>query len=133
MLSPAGLAVARGVRGCSVEQARGPRRLATVQPAPQRGGGGLRLTRRGRLTVLLIVVGVCGVLFSLGRVSAGAAVRTHAPVRTTTVQAGESLWGVASRVAPSVDPRDEIERLAYANGISDEAGLVPGQVLTLPN
>jgi LysM repeat protein len=47
-----------------------------------------------------------------------------------TVRPGDTLWGIASRVAPQRDPRAEIALLQRLNGLHDVA-LVPGQVLRL--
>lgn len=89
-----------------------------------------RLTRRGRLLLLLLVVGLAMVAFSLGRVSVGAA--TRAPrLRSVVVGAGGTLWGIAETVAPQVDPRVEVAILQRVNHLTSSQ-LMAGQELLVP-
>lgn len=92
----------------------------------------VRLTRRGRVLLLLLLVGVVLVAFSLGRTSAtaGSSGPTSAP-RTTVVQPGETLWSIAHRVAPGADPRDVVSQLADLNSLGSTP-IVAGQRLVLP-
>jgi LysM repeat protein len=48
-----------------------------------------------------------------------------------TVQPGDTLWSIATRVAPQRDPRAEVAALQKRNHLADVA-LVPGQVLQIP-
>lgn len=97
----------------------------------------LRLTRRGRvvLTALAAMPLVAGML--VGSLSSGGAVARiddgAPPVafETVVVGAGDSLWGIAERVAPSEDPRDVILEIMRLNGLAD-AVVQPGQRLALP-
>ena len=97
----------------------------------------LRLTRRGRvvLTALAAMPLVAGIL--VGSLSSGGAVARiddgAPPVafETVVVGAGDSLWGIAERVAPSEDPRDVILEIMRLNGLAD-AVVQPGQRLALP-
>jgi hypothetical protein len=91
----------------------------------------LRLTRRGRIAVILLLAVVAGLVFSLGRVSAGASPVGARPV-STTVRPGESLWSLAERTAPDRDPRDVVAALLAVNHLSEDDELRPGQVLVLP-
>jgi hypothetical protein len=94
----------------------------------------VRLTRRGRVVVLLALLTLTLVAFSLGRVGSEAAPRTAQTGTTTTstvVQPGESLWAVAKRVAPGHDPRAVIDQIAELNNLSS-SGLQAGQVLVIP-
>jgi nucleoid-associated protein YgaU len=52
--------------------------------------------------------------------------------RTYVVQAGDTLWGIASRlVGPHADPRPTVDRLARSNRV--EAGVIHvGDVLVVP-
>jgi hypothetical protein len=101
-----------------------------VAPSPR---GSLRLTRRGRLLVLLAIATLLLVAFSLGRTSAsaGSASSTRAPAPTTVVQPGETLWAIARRVAPGADPRATVARLTDLNDLGSHP-IVAGQRLVLP-
>lgn len=96
----------------------------------RRRTAGLRLTVRGRIVLLLVAVGLLVVAFSLGRVSSGAATPARPPVRML-VRPGDTLWSVATRVAPGSDPRVVVERLERLNRLSSPA-LVPGEQLLVP-
>ena len=92
----------------------------------------LHLTRRGRVVVVLLLMVVAGLVFSLGRVSAGAVPTGARSGASTVVRPGESLWSVAERVQPEKDPRDVVGALLAVNHLSEDAALRPGQVLLLP-
>ena len=95
----------------------------------------LRLTRRGRfvltmLAALPIVIGAF--VFALnGGGAAATGEQTHVTFHYVTVQSGDSLWSVASRLAPNADPRDVIADLVSLNGLSS-AVVTPGQQLAIP-
>jgi nucleoid-associated protein YgaU len=48
-----------------------------------------------------------------------------------TVLAGQSLWQIASKVAPDQDPRDFIAEVVSLNGLTS-AEVTPGQRIALP-
>ena len=74
-------------------------RSLSRRPAPA------RLTRRGRLAVVLMVLAFLVLAgFTLGRVSSQAAGPSR-PLPTVTVHTGETLWQIAARVAPQADRR----------------------------
>ena len=52
--------------------------------------------------------------------------------RTATVQPGETLWQLATRVAPGVDPRLMVDQILRANHLSTPE-LVAGQQLVVPH
>jgi hypothetical protein len=109
-------------------------RTATPHPTSLGGRAGLRLTRRGRVVLLLALVVLLLAAFSLGRVGSQAAprgARPTAPLAQTTVHQGETLWSVARRVAPGTDPRAVVLRLQELNHL-DGAGVRAGQLLLLP-
>jgi len=109
-----------------------PRRTAPSRPALRPAGQPVRLTRRGRLALLLVLAVLVLVAFSLGRESASAGSGSARVTRpTTVVQPGETLWAIARRVAPSADPRATVARLAELNDLGS-APIVAGQRLTLP-
>jgi hypothetical protein len=94
----------------------------------------VRLTRRGRVVVVLVLLTLAFVAFALGRAgtsqaSTDAVVR--APHAQTTVHRGETLWSVAQRVAPGHDPREVVEQIRQLNHLS--GGLQAGQQLLLPD
>src|SRR3954464_5166662 len=90
-------------------------RVAQPAPRPRRAGkrSAVRLTRRGRVAVVLLISLVVLAAFSLGRVSLYAADggRARAPRRHAVVQPGDTLWSIARRVAPGTDPRATVEQL----------------------
>lgn len=106
-----------------------------VSGAQAAGRVRLRLTRRGRfvltmLAALPIVIGAF--VFALnGGGAAATGEQTHATFHYVTVQSGDSLWSVASRLAPKADPRDVIADLVNLNGLSS-AVVTPGQRLAIP-
>ncbi|MEN2737273.1 LysM peptidoglycan-binding domain-containing protein [Microbacterium sp. X-17] len=95
----------------------------------------LRLTRRGRavLTMLVALPIVIGAMvFALnGGGAAATGEQAHVTFHYVTVQSGDSLWSVASRIAPNADPRDVIAELVNLNGLSS-AVVTPGQQLAIP-
>ena len=114
------------------------------QPAPRRppaagkSGGSparrTRLTRRGRFVVVALLVALLLAAFSLGRIrTTEAATGAGAPgrVEVVTVQPGESLWGIAERIAPGQDPRGVVEQIRRLNELPGSA-LQAGQQLLLP-
>lgn len=110
-------------RLASVTVLHAPRNVAPVAP--------MRLTRRGVavLTTAVLLLGVA--LVWLAKLSAPqAAPNTQAPV-SVTVRAGDTLWSIATRVAPDHDPLAEVAALQQRNHLNGVA-LVPGQVLRVP-
>lgn len=100
------------------------------RPAPR----ALRLTRRGRMVFGALAAAplVAGLLFA-SVTSAASAGSAHASTTfaTVTVDAGESLWAIAERIAPQADPREVIGELERLNGLADSA-VLPGQTLSIP-
>lgn len=87
----------------------------------------MRLTRRGRLVLVLLVMTLAVVAgLTLGHGSSLASDKhQRATQHTLIVQPGESLWTVANRVAPHSDPRAvvaDIETLNHLSTPSVEAG-----------
>lgn len=99
-------------------------------------GSGLRLTRRGRVLLLAILVGLTFAAFSLGRVSGNAdtssrGTSTKAGYVTVVVQPGDTLWSIAKAAKPGTDPRNYVQRIIDLNSL-DGAGVRAGQALSLP-
>ncbi|MGW5641912.1 LysM peptidoglycan-binding domain-containing protein [Saccharopolyspora sp. NPDC003752] len=88
----------------------------------RRSGEWLWLTSVAIFTFLIVMlVG----LFGLGDapVAGGDAV--------VEVHAGDTLWGIAGRVAPGSDPRAMVAKIVELNGL-DEAALEAGRLLVVP-
>lgn len=90
-----------------------------------------RVTGRGRVLLVLMVSALLLAAFSLGRVSTNAASDGPAKPAQVTVHAGETLWDVATRIAPKHDPREIVAQLQRLNHLSGPQ-LVAGQVLLVP-
>jgi LysM repeat protein len=103
-----------------------PRRLAGPAAAP------VRLTGRGRLVmsfaVLAAALGILGVAapqaFALGQ-------HDRADVERVTLRPGETLWAIAQRTTPGVDPRETVARIQSMNGLSSST-VAAGRVLVVP-
>jgi LysM repeat protein len=93
----------------------------------------VRLTRRGRLVIVLATMAALFVVFSLGQVSLKAATDTEPPLptRQVTVHAGDTLWTIAGKVAPDADRREVMDQLRRLNDL-DGTGLIAGQPLVVP-
>lgn len=95
----------------------------------------LRLTRRGRLTVLIVVALAVLVLGSWRAMTAGADVEGSgvegSGVVSVTVQPGDTLWTISTSLEPGADPRVLIAEIRSLNGLT-QSGLMPGQVLLVP-
>jgi Tfp pilus assembly protein FimV len=105
--------------------------VARARAAGARRRWGLRLTRRGRALVVLVVAALLLAAFSLGRVSTQAVSDAPPTPAHVTVRDGETLWQVASRIAPHQDPRPIVAQIERLNGL-DGAGLRAGQDLLVP-
>lgn len=97
----------------------------------------LRITRRGRAVVTVLVaipLAVGAAVLGVGAV--GAAAGTHSGSATTfqyvTVDPGESLWQVATSIAPTADPRDVVADILTLNNLSS-SDVQPGQRLAIPS
>jgi hypothetical protein len=108
-----------------------PANRATV-----RGSSTVRLTRRGRLVVL-----VAGLLLALAAgvfLGAGSVATEHPgtpePTRVVQVGPGETLWGIASEAAAATgedDVRAMVERIERLNAL-ESAMVLAGQRLRVP-
>lgn len=71
------------------------------------------------------------VLSSGGAVADGSVGSSTVQLQYVTVQAGDTLWSIASRIAPNSDPRDVVDELVRLNGLTSGAIQI-GQQLALP-
>ncbi len=118
-----------------------PLRLVEVAPsvgtrsaAKSLTAGHIRLTRRGRLALLVAAV-LCMLLgFSLGDTLSFTAGTTSPPPasHSIVVQPGQTLWGIATQVAPHADPRATIQQIIVLNHLPS-TGLQAGQSLAVPS
>lgn len=103
----------------------------SARPVPQ---GGVRLTRRGRVVVLLaalVAVLALGLFFGAGSV---ASQRAGTPESTTIIQVepGQTLWSIASELTPGGDDvRETMFRIKRLNAL-DSSALDAGQRLRVP-
>lgn len=91
-----------------------------------------RLTRRGVVACWLAA------LASVALAGFGLAhgLQPSAPIVATaeaiTVQSGTSLWDLATRMNPTVDPRVTISAIREANGLGPNTPVQPGMTLSVP-
>ena len=102
--------------------------IALVPPSEQAVAPPLRLTRRGIRVVAAAVALLAGVLVLAAWASAPKAHSSAPAPAVVSVQGGDTLWSIASRVAPNRDPRLEVADLQRINHLTDTA-LYAGQVL----
>ncbi len=85
----------------------------------------IRLTRRGRIVVVVLVLLLAGLAVLLAAPASQAA-DPGGPAPTVVVRAGDTLWSIAAKYAPSDDPFatiDEIRRLNGLNGFTVPVGM----------
>jgi hypothetical protein len=102
--------------------------MTTTRPAKP------RLTRRGRLLLLGLLVALTFAAFSLCRVSGNAdtsGARTATSYPKVVVQPGDTLWSIARAAHPGQDPRGYVQRIVDLNGLPS-SDVRTGQVLSLP-
>ncbi|MFJ2521157.1 LysM peptidoglycan-binding domain-containing protein [Cellulosimicrobium cellulans] len=111
----------------------GPLGRAGGAAAPERAGERpLRLTRRGRVVLVLLAAVLLLLLAARVGVAVASAPGEPVEVRVHVVTAGETLWELAQGVAaPGEDLRDVVNGLAELNGLSS-SGLQAGQKILLP-
>jgi hypothetical protein len=101
--------------------------------APRARARRTRLTRRGRVVLLVMAALLLLAAISVGRAGSQAATATeNGPMlQQATVQPGETLWAVAQRIAPKNDPRDVVAQIRRINHLQSSS-LRVGQQLLLP-
>jgi hypothetical protein len=103
-----------------------------VHPLPP-GRPALRLTRRGRVAVLLFFVALVFLALTLFGGQSAATGEAGVPVEMRTIMVGEgdTLWGIASEMAEPGEVREMIHYLQRLNALPD-ASLRRGQELAVP-
>ncbi|WP_256795410.1 LysM peptidoglycan-binding domain-containing protein [Terrabacter sp. Ter38] len=107
-------------------------RLVLVPTGPEAARAArppMRLTRFGRLVVTLLVAGVVSVL---GVGLAGQLASATGEPRTVTVQAGQTLSGIAARELPELTPAQGVVELQIANALSTTS-IHAGQQIVVPS
>jgi hypothetical protein len=114
---------------------RRPERLASVtvlHPPDAADAPAVRLTPRGLIVVCIaLAVSAAGLVWVACLSAPGSAARTpppHESAAVVTVRPGDSLWSLATRIAPGRDPRAEVAALQRINHLS-RVELLPGQLL----
>jgi nucleoid-associated protein YgaU len=99
------------------------------RPSAESIAAPLRLTRRG-VSVLALAVAVlsAGLLLSAWLSAPSASVGRPPQPATVVVHDGDTLWSIASRIAPDRDPRAAVADLQRRNHLVG-VDLVAGQVL----
>jgi hypothetical protein len=121
------VAIHSGLTRARASSRRSPGSRRAPQPAA------VRLTRRGRVVaVLLLLVVVLSALTLLGPHSAATG-RSGVPVQTRTVEVGpgDTLWRIASDVAPPGRVRETVHQIEELNAMSGPA-LTVGQTIAVP-
>ena len=100
--------------------------------ADRLGLAGLRLTRRGRVVLVLLAMILVAPMATWGATAVASSPGEPTEVRVHAVQPGETLWGFAREVAePGEDVRHAVARLQDLNEMSSGTVRV-GELLLLP-
>lgn len=93
----------------------------------------VRLTRRGRLVILALFVGLVFVALTMlgGQSAATDEEGTPLPTRTVVVEPGDTLWDIAATVAEPGEVREMIHRIQELNALPS-ASLDAGQQIAVP-
>lgn len=93
----------------------------------------VRLTRRGRVTLLLLLVGLVFALLTVFGGQSAATGEAGEPVVTRTVVVGEgdTLWGIAAEVAAPGEVREMMHYIEDLNALSSSS-LMLGQEIAVP-
>ena len=124
--------------GRAYAPAAGPAAVRAYAPAEGRtlagrlGLAGLRLTRRGRVVLVLLAMLLLAPMVTWGATAVASSPGEPTEVRVHAVQPGETLWGFAQEVArPGEDVRHAVSRLQELNEMSTGSVRV-GELLLLP-
>ncbi|MGQ2911099.1 LysM peptidoglycan-binding domain-containing protein [Aeromicrobium sp.] len=101
---------------------------STTEPAA------VRLTRRGRLVLLLAVIAALAVtVVALGSSTVATSDAGAVPATTVvTVQEGQTLWQIAADANPEGDVRDTVDDIMRMNSLPSAGALQLGSDLAVP-
>lgn len=123
-------AVATPTPGLAVVRVYRPARARAV--TDRLGLAGLRLTRRGRVVLVLLVMLLVAPVVTWGATAVASSPGAPTEVRLHAVQPGETLWGFARElVEPGEDVRHTVARLQELNEMRSGSVRV-GELLVLP-
>jgi LysM repeat protein len=93
----------------------------------------VRLTRRGRLVVVVALVAVAFVVLTAFGSHSAATGEIGTPVQTRTVEVapGDTLWDIASDVAAPGQVRDMVHQIQELNAMTGP-GVTVGQEIAVP-
>jgi LysM repeat protein len=93
----------------------------------------VRLTRRGRVTLLVLLIAVAFALLTVFGGQSAATGQAGEPVVTRTVVVGEgdTLWGIAAEAAEPGEVRQMMHYVEELNALSSSS-LMVGQELAVP-
>jgi hypothetical protein len=124
--------------GSAYARVSGPAAVRAYEPmgartvADRLGLAGLRLTRRGRVVLVLLAMLLVAPMATWGATAVASSPGEPTEVRVHAVQPGETLWGLAEEIAtPGEDVRHAVARLQDLNEMSTGAVRV-GELLLLP-
>lgn len=92
----------------------------------------LRLTRRGRAVVLAVALAVTSAVLIIFGSGVAATDDAPAPVRTVTVQPGQTLWSIAAEARPDADIRSTVDEIVRLNALESGSKLPIGATLAVP-
>jgi hypothetical protein len=117
-----------------VRKPRSARRLRTATPKPRPSvGRAVRLTRRGRLVVVLgfLALALALMIPMSGWATATLTGGSPEPVRIVEVQPGDTLYGIAGDLAKPGHIREMIHRIQQLNSLPG-GQITEGQKLAVP-
>ena len=91
----------------------------------------LRLTRRGRIVRMIVLVALAWIAVGVLAATASHAERDAGPLPTAVVQKHDTLWDIAARYRPGEDPFAMVEEIRALNDLPGYT-IHPGQELRLP-
>ncbi len=93
----------------------------------------VRLTRRGRVIAVLLLLGLVLAAFTAFGSRSAATGEAGVPVQTQTVEvgAGDTLWEIADDVAAPGETRSMVHRIQELNALTG-AGVIVGQEIAVP-